>query len=102
MPITKSAKKSLRSSITKRDRNAQMKNKFKKMLKEVNEKNLSDVISTVDKAEKRNIITKNKAARIKSRLSKKMGSKKIKPKLTKSNVKKKTKKLYARSKKTNN
>jgi len=92
MPITKSVKKALRSSKNKAKRNLAIKNKLKKQIKNVNEKNYSEIISFIDKAAKINFIHKNKAARIKSRLSKKIDLKKIKAKTTKEITNKKTKK----------
>ncbi|MFA6493155.1 MAG: 30S ribosomal protein S20 [Patescibacteria group bacterium] len=95
MPITKSAKKSLAVSETKRAHNLILEKKFKKALKTVTKENVSEVISLVDKTAKTNIIHKNKAARIKSRLTKKFGTdkvtKKAAPKVaTKETVKKPT------------
>ena len=79
MPITKSAKKSLKVSRTKRVHNLLIEKKLKKALKKVDEKNVNEVISLIDKAAKKNLIHKNKAARLKSRINKKFGSpKKVK------------------------
>lgn len=71
MPITKSAKKSMRVGFAKRTRNVSQKTKLKEVLKEVNEKNLSEAYSYIDKASKKHLIHKNKAARLKSSLAKK-------------------------------
>jgi small subunit ribosomal protein S20 len=69
MPVTESAKKALRNAQAKHDRNAQVKAELKRVLKNATVENMSSVVSTVDKAAKREIIHPNKAARIKSRLS---------------------------------
>jgi len=74
LPITKSAKKSLRTSVTKRALNEKWKISLSKALKNVTGENLSQAISVVDKAAKHNVIHENKAARIKSRLDKKFNS----------------------------
>lgn len=74
MPLTKSAKKSLKVSRTKRAHNLVIEKKLKKALKNTDEKNVNEVISLIDKAAKKNLIHKNKAARLKSRLNKKFGS----------------------------
>ena len=80
MPITKSAKKSLRVSLTKRAQNRLKKVELDRLLKKVSVSNVSTVISKIDKAAKTHILTKNKAARMKSQLTKKFGT----PKVTKS------------------
>ena len=80
MPITKSAKKALRQSRRRRELNlARMKKlksaikDFKKTLQEKNieeaKKKLSLVYKALDKSAKVNLIKKNKASRLKSRLS---------------------------------
>jgi len=77
MPITKSAKKSLRVSIAKRKDNLKTIDKFKLVLRKAKkttdskeqEKMLPGVYSAIDKAVKKNIIHKNKAARLKSQIS---------------------------------
>lgn len=74
MPITKSAKKSMRVSRSKRTRNINQKTKLKEILKHANEKNLSQAYSLIDKASKKHLVHKNKAARLKSSLAKKFGS----------------------------
>ena len=77
MPITKSAKKDLRQSFTRKARNLRRKNNYKNNLKEVKnltsagkndeaKKLLSKVYKALDKAAKTNVIAKNKAARLKS------------------------------------
>lgn len=78
MPISSAAKKAQRQNIKRRTHNAKIKEGLKKTIKSANAKNMSKVFSVVDKAAKRHIIHKNKAARIKSRLSKKFSSEKNK------------------------
>ena len=80
MPITKSAQKALRQSGVKRARNIIRKDKYKAQVKEfrraISAKNFDEakqilpkVYQTLDKAAKSNTIKKNKASRLKSRLS---------------------------------
>jgi len=92
MPISRSAKKSLRKSIRNRKSNLSLKNKFKDIVKKFLLKPDADkageMQSMVDKAVKKGIIHKNKAARIKSQLSKKIG-KAVEKKVVKKAVKKK-------------
>ncbi|BCX14501.1 MAG: hypothetical protein KatS3mg088_184 [Patescibacteria group bacterium] len=80
MPVTKTAKRALRVSQRKAKVNQTILKKMeiairlaKKTLKEVD---ISKAISLADKAVKKKFIHKNKAARIKSRLSKLIKSKK--------------------------
>jgi small subunit ribosomal protein S20 len=81
MPITASAQKALRQAKTRRARNIKQKDAYKGAVKAyrklVSEKKwedamakLKDVFRAVDKAAKTNVIAKNKARRIKSRLAK--------------------------------
>ena len=87
MPIIKSAKKALRQSKRKNERN----NTYRKQIREIKkdlEKNIKEAkpeqikellvkfYKITDKAAKENIIHKNKAARLKSRLAKKASPKK--------------------------
>ena len=74
MPITKSAKKSLKVSRVKQAQNYKAKVSLDKALKGVDEKTVNKTVSTIDKAAKIGIIHKNKAARLKSALSKKFSS----------------------------
>ena len=80
MPITKSAKKALRQNIARRTRNLVKKNAYKKAVKEfrgfIAEKKAEEakkvlplVFKALDKAAKTKVIEKNKASRLKSRLS---------------------------------
>ncbi len=81
MPITKSAKKTLRQSIKKRKRNLIKKNEvklmFKRINKEVENKNYEEAkkllpkfYKAVDKAAKAGVMKKNNASRKKSRTTK--------------------------------
>lgn len=81
MPIIKSAKKALRQSLKRRERNLKRKASLQKALKNfsrlIKAKKLDEaknyfpqVQKALDKAAKQNIIKKNTAARKKSRLSK--------------------------------
>lgn len=74
MPITKSAKKSLKVSRTKKVQNDRAKIELSKALKKVDAKNISEVVSVIDKSAKIGIIAKNKAAHLKSALSKKFST----------------------------
>jgi small subunit ribosomal protein S20 len=79
MPITSSAKKALRQSLKRKERNLKRKKAYKNALKKLmkmaisNKKEASDflpqVYKTIDKAAKTNVIAKNKAARLKSKAS---------------------------------
>lgn len=81
MAVTKSAKKSLRKSLKNRAHNLTYKKKIKLLRKQIqkaiinNNKDeakslLPKFYKIVDKAAKKNVIKKNKAARLKSRLTK--------------------------------
>lgn len=80
MPVTASAKKALRQNIRRRARNLQKKEAYKKAVKnfrklaaekktEEAKKLLPAVYKALDKAAKTNVIAKNKASRLKSRLA---------------------------------
>jgi small subunit ribosomal protein S20 len=93
MPITKSAKKALRrnhrkTKINKRIR-LQLKKAVAKARKEKTPKVLAEAYRLLDRAAKKGVIHKNKASRLKSRLSKTVSPKKNKkerpPKKKKSN-----------------
>ena len=79
MPVTKQAKKKLRQDLKREIKNRDLKSKFKKTLKVTRTsptaKKLSEASKVIDKAAKKNVIHKNKAARLKSRLAKLSGSK---------------------------
>jgi len=81
MAITKSAKKAIRQSAARRDRNIIYKERIKKLIKEMRslisakkiaeaKKILPDIYSALDKAAKVGVIKKNNASRRKGRLTK--------------------------------
>jgi len=82
LPITKSAKKSLKVSRTKKAANDTKRIALSKALKKVDAKTVNETISLVDKAAKTGVMHKNKASRIKSRLAKKYGTPKAEKKVT--------------------
>jgi len=73
MPITNSAKKKARRDVRKRILNLSKKNILKKTIKTARRDSTSDTLKAaykvLDKSAKRNLIHKNKAARLKSRLA---------------------------------
>ena len=73
MPVTKQAKKKLRKDKKREKRNLKIKSTFKKAIKKTKKnpsaKNLTEARKVIDKAAKKGVIHKNKAARIKSRLA---------------------------------
>lgn len=84
MPITRSAKKALRQSFRRRARNLIKKEAYKRLVRDVKklsaegkkeeaQKLLPKLYKTLDKASKTNVIKKNKASRLKSRLTKLIG-----------------------------
>src|SRR3989344_7185243 len=91
MPVTKSAKKKLRQDKKRQLENNKyryaLKSLIKKASKNATEKTVIDAIKTADKAVKKHIIAKNKAARIKSKLSKLINKKVAKNKVNKSEAK---------------
>lgn len=74
MPISKSAKKALRSSEAKREKNLVLKVKLKKAIKKSTAETLNEAYSTIDKSVKRHLIHRNKAAHLKSQLAKKFAT----------------------------
>ncbi|MDP2668683.1 MAG: 30S ribosomal protein S20 [bacterium] len=74
MAITKSAKKALRQSERRRVVNREWKDKLKDAVKKAEAEKTAAAVSfaykIADKSAKKGLIKKNKAARIKSRLSK--------------------------------
>jgi len=74
MPILKSAKKALkvskRKNIINRKLKSQVKTAIDQVKKDPNQKNLSLASSKIDRAVKKNLLHKNKAARVKSKLAK--------------------------------
>ena len=101
MPVIKSARKKLRSDKKRNSANRKIETliniTIKKAQRKSTPKSIQEAFSIIDKGVKKNIIHKNKAARLKSRLSKLIGkkvtpstkTKTVKPKVTKT---KKTKK----------
>lgn len=79
MPISSSAKKSLRKALKNNKENVSFKNKLrtivKKFLAKPSAEGLKEVYSILDKAVKKNIFHKNKTARLKANYSKKVGVK---------------------------
>lgn len=80
MPLTKSAKKALRQSKRRRLRNLKRREAYKRLIRAVRKAAASSktdeaqnllpaLYKALDKAAKTNVIKKNKAARLKSRLS---------------------------------
>ena len=96
MPITLSAKKSLRQAERNHKYNYAFKEKVKKSIKSYltkpSQEGLNEVFSLVDKAVKVKVFHFNKGKRIKSRLSKKLTVKETKAPATKVAPKKATKK----------
>ena len=79
MPLIKSAKKKLRQDKKRTARNKTIENKLKTFIKRAkkdrSEKAVKEATKAADKAAKHHVIHKNKAARIKSSLSKLLGKK---------------------------
>jgi len=81
MPITQSAKKALRQNVRRHKRNLRKRTELKSVIKKYKKiitdgnmdeakKYLSEVYKKLDKAAKTNLLKKNTAARLKSRLAK--------------------------------
>lgn len=74
MPVIKSAKKKLRQDRIREKANNKirvlLRTAIKKATKRPLEKNIQSAVKIIDKAAKKNIVHKNKAARLKSKLSK--------------------------------
>ena len=81
MPITKSAKKALRQSLRRQAHNLGYKSKIEKIRRDIRklltsgktkeaQEKLPQLYKALDKAAKENVIKKNKASRLKSRISK--------------------------------
>lgn len=77
MPISKSAKKALRVSLKKTSLNRYRKALIKEALKNVDQKSVNAAVSMLDKGVKWGIFHQNKAARLKSQLSKKFSTKPV-------------------------
>lgn len=79
MPILKNAKKALRASerkyVVNRGVKTQVKTKLDKVFKGQTAEDLPAAFSAIDKAVKKNLIHKNKAARLKARASKAIAAK---------------------------
>ncbi|MBI4066256.1 30S ribosomal protein S20 [Candidatus Gottesmanbacteria bacterium] len=79
MPVTNQAKKKLRRDRLREVHNARIRRLVRDAIKAVRRrptpKALSLAFTALDKSIKRNIVHKNKAARLKSRLSKLLGKK---------------------------
>ena len=102
MPISSSAKKSLRKALKNNKENVSFKNNLKTIVKKFlaspTAEGLKEVYSVLDKAVKKNLFHKNKTARLKANYSKKVGVKveavkkaPAKKKIVKKVAKKKTK-----------
>ena len=75
MANNNSAKKRIRSSKTRNEENKYLHKTIRNAIKSLssdkeNDKKVPKIVSMIDKLEKRNIIHKNKAARLKSKLMK--------------------------------
>lgn len=74
MPVIKSASKKLRADRNKEKKNNELRRAFEKALKAAKKNptspNIAKAIKLTDKLAKKNLVHKNKAARIKSSLSK--------------------------------
>jgi small subunit ribosomal protein S20 len=83
MPIIANAKKALRQQKTRTERNrvakAKVRGVIKKAEKQPEASTLSSLFSTLDRAVKRHLMHKNKAARIKSRAAKRVSTGDTKP-----------------------
>lgn len=89
MPVTKSAKKALRQTVRRRKKNLSEGSKLKAAIKQYKkltasgklqeaDKYLPTVYRLLDKGAKTNLIKKNKASRLKSRLSRQLKAKSTK------------------------
>src|SRR5579859_2876683 len=78
MPVIKSAKKKLRQdkkrTARNRDLKAEVKALLKKAMKDKTAKSVQEFFKVTDKAAKNHVLHKNKAARLKSRVSKLLAS----------------------------
>jgi small subunit ribosomal protein S20 len=76
MPLLKNAKKALRASKRKAERNRVVKSRMKTMMdkakKAVSLETVSHAFSAIDRAARKHMIHPNKAARLKSQLSKRL------------------------------
>ena len=74
MPLLKASKKALRGSRRKQARNSLQTRQLQEALRRVTKDSVNRTISLVDKAAKNHLIHPNKAARLKSRIAKKIGA----------------------------
>lgn len=92
MPVTKTAKRALRGSKVKEGINKLIVSKLEVALRSARKTktstNITKATSLVDRAAKKKVIHKNKAARIKSQLSKLLPKSPAKPKASKKTPKK--------------
>ncbi len=74
MPVTKSAQKKLRKDRRREEGNSRLRtllrSAVKKALKAPLGKNIKAAVKIIDKAKRKGIVHKNKASRLKSRISK--------------------------------
>jgi len=73
MPLLKASKKALRNARRKEIRNALQTRHLEEAVRRVNDKSINAVNSLIDKAAKNHLIHPHKAARLKSRIAKKIG-----------------------------
>ena len=104
MPLLKHAKKKLKQDKKRTALNKKVKVTFKAAVKKAREiksaKTVSEAFKAIDKAAKANLMHKNKAARIKSSLSKLIAGAKSSTKTTTKNVVEKTKPVVKTTAKT--
>lgn len=78
MPLLQNAKKALRVSKKKAEQNRVVKSKMKTLIdkarKAISQASLSEAFSAIDRSARKHIIHPNKAARLKSQLSKQLAS----------------------------
>jgi small subunit ribosomal protein S20 len=79
MPISRSANKSLRVAKRQAAENKVTKLRVKNQVKRASQASLPAVFSILDKAAKHHVIHKNKAARLKSRLAKRLNQAEVTP-----------------------
>lgn len=104
MPVIKSAIKKMHQARKKTERNRGVKRGVKELLdkykKNPSVEAFSKLVSAIDKAAKVHVIHKNKAARLKSRLSKRLPKVEVKEKVVKqASVKKVATKKTSKAKK---
>lgn len=92
MPVLKHAKKKLRQDKKRTIHNRKLKEQYKSLIKKaklnLSVDNVKRAVSAIDKAAKKHLIHKNKAARLKSSLAKLASGKTPKKEAVKSAVKK--------------